>query len=273
MTGVYKITNTHNGKRYFGQSIDIYKRWKQHTHNLKTTSNETILRRAFRKYGLFSRVAEPGVYNGFVFEIIEECETTELLEREYFYIRKEKPEYNLMGLKPIELNNFKYDHIKHAGETFVQYHNFDTEKHYPGIEETFDENDSILDCTHYISTRKKIAPYLDGAVILLIVGKSYRNKKKYFIWTKTVVDEMHFLEDEELSYNIIGDQKIITPCLLNNIEGFDRFKKEMGNFAFGIVSVKNKSFSSQLYKIVDLHQLIENIPIKSYLCMVEKELA
>ena len=60
MIGIYKITNKINQKCYIGQSIHIEKRWKEHV-NLAQTG-ETLLYKAFRKYGI----------ENFIFEIIEE---------------------------------------------------------------------------------------------------------------------------------------------------------------------------------------------------------
>ena len=33
--GIYEIVNKVNGEKYVGQSVDIYKRWKQHRNELK----------------------------------------------------------------------------------------------------------------------------------------------------------------------------------------------------------------------------------------------
>ena len=54
------------------------------------------------------------------------------------------------------------------------------------------------------------------------------------VWTGTIVEEIHFLEDEELIYNAIGKQHFIsTPKSLNNLKGFIEFKKKTGNFGLG----------------------------------------
>ena len=48
--GIYCIENKVNGKKYIGQSIDIYNRWKKHLQNANRGIN-TILYNAIRKYG------------------------------------------------------------------------------------------------------------------------------------------------------------------------------------------------------------------------------
>lgn len=73
--GIYMITNTINGHKYVGQSVDIYRRWRDHR-NFKEKSN--ILSKAIRKHGL----------ENFKFEILKECEINELDKYEIFFINK-----------------------------------------------------------------------------------------------------------------------------------------------------------------------------------------
>ena len=216
MTGIYRIKNINNGKSYIGQSKNIYRRWKQHTSGLNSKSDETIIRKAFVKYGLFQQVSREGEYGSFRFEIIEECNNNVLLEREYLFINQEKPEYNLMLLPPNQLLCFNSKRKQHCGKYFIQYHNYDKEKHFPGITEE-NLNSHISDSVHYISTRKNIAAYLDGANVVLIIGITVNKKKKYYIWTRTSVDELDYIEEEDLPYNIIGFQDYIKPVCLNDM--------------------------------------------------------
>lgn len=85
MIGIYKITNTKNGKCYVGQSIDIKRRFWDH----RCISHETNrhLRHAMQKYGK----------DAFSYEVLEECDPAKLDEREQFWIEKIKPEYNVMS--------------------------------------------------------------------------------------------------------------------------------------------------------------------------------
>ena len=77
MIGVYKITNKLNNKCYIGISTNIENRWEQHKnpYNWSRESNK-LLYKAFQKYGL----------NNFNFDIIEECEVSQLSQKEQFYI-------------------------------------------------------------------------------------------------------------------------------------------------------------------------------------------
>lgn len=73
--GVYCIENLMNGKRYVGQSIDIYRRWSSHK-NESAISRNYFLYQAFRKYGT----------ENFRFYILEECDEDSLNEREIYWI-------------------------------------------------------------------------------------------------------------------------------------------------------------------------------------------
>lgn len=77
--GIYKITNQLNGHSYIGQSIYIEGRWnqeKRRAFNENSSEYEKTLSQAFRKYGI----------ENFTFEILEECEPSELDNKEIYYI-------------------------------------------------------------------------------------------------------------------------------------------------------------------------------------------
>lgn len=79
--GIYKITNTVNGKVYIGQSIHIKQRWKGHKKDAfweKGANYDYPLYKAMRKYG----------YENFEFEVLEECPKEDLNNREQFYIQQ-----------------------------------------------------------------------------------------------------------------------------------------------------------------------------------------
>lgn len=81
MTGIYMITNKINNQAYIGLAKDIEDRWQVHKYRAfaNTKGNHEYhkaLYQAFRKYGL----------DNFEFKILEECEESELKEREIFYI-------------------------------------------------------------------------------------------------------------------------------------------------------------------------------------------
>lgn len=76
MIGIYKITNLKNNKIYVGQSNDIYRRFQEH--QTKGESSRIPVDIAIQKYGKES----------FTYEVLEECDITELNEKETFWIKK-----------------------------------------------------------------------------------------------------------------------------------------------------------------------------------------
>lgn len=71
MIGIYKITKKENGKSYIGQSNDIERRFSEHK-----TKTDIPIDIAIQKYGV----------NAFEFSIIEECDLSQLDEKEKYWI-------------------------------------------------------------------------------------------------------------------------------------------------------------------------------------------
>lgn len=76
-TGIYKITNLMNGMTYIGQAVDLASRWKQHIK--RGVGAETPTRNK-----LYPAMLAIGVEN-FSFEVIEECPSEKLNEREQYW--------------------------------------------------------------------------------------------------------------------------------------------------------------------------------------------
>ena len=77
LNGIYKIVNTKNQKIYIGSSKNLDKRWDEHRKNLLNNKHINIkLQRAWNKYGSDS----------FQFQIIEQCDVSNLYDREQYYL-------------------------------------------------------------------------------------------------------------------------------------------------------------------------------------------
>ena len=77
-TGIYKITNIITDECYIGQAVDIYKRWNEHCKcglGIDTPPGNKLYK-AIQQYGL----------ENFTFELLIECNQTELNEKEKYFI-------------------------------------------------------------------------------------------------------------------------------------------------------------------------------------------
>ena len=75
--GIYCIENSANGKKYIGQSTNIYGRWKSHKSELKHNRHYNIhLQNAWNKYSESS----------FIFSILKKCNVEELDYWEVYFI-------------------------------------------------------------------------------------------------------------------------------------------------------------------------------------------
>lgn len=239
ITGIYKITNLSNQKFYIGQSRDIFTRWKAHTISLHDSCNESVIRMAFAKYSLREQVSKAGIYGNFNFEIIEICQEEDLLAREYFHIQDLKPQYNvqLMGVNSIFPTR---DTLK--AQYFIQYHSIEKMGYLPG--ESDDDSITTENINYEIFTRKRVAINMLGASVVLIVGGKPTNCKynRYYLWSELRVEDIRFDEVNQ-TYNVQGIENLVNePIDITDLIGFENFRMQCGNFAYGLQSMKNKPF-------------------------------
>jgi group I intron endonuclease len=261
------ITNLHNGKRYVGQSRNIFARWKQHTQSLPTESPCSLIQKAFNKYGLTKQVSKPGTYNQFKFEVLKECPEEDLLDVEIKYIKKLKPEYNIALMPPNE--DLTALRPKDEIRLIVQYHSMAKEGHFPGLPEDpiFFNEIPFEEMKHWISTRKRMACNSKGDYVSLILGYPGQGGTDYYLWSTTIIEEITWLPtEEELPINLSGEQWFYYPFLkLNNLVGFQDFKKRMGNFAYGFQTVKKEDgfFETLINLIADSPQPLFEVKTQS----------
>ena len=119
--GIYCIKNKTTGKRYIGQSVNIYSRWRGHKAELKNNSHDNdYLQKAWNKYG----------EKDFEFFILEECEQSLLDEKERFYIEK----YNTLN------RSFGYN-LKSGGQDTNYFTKEASEKLSNSIKESYYDSD------------------------------------------------------------------------------------------------------------------------------------
>ena len=106
-SGIYKITNTTNNKVYIGSSVNISNREYKHFWMLdKGIHDNEYLQKSYNKYGK----------DVFIFEIVEYCDPSELIETENKFItlyesNNLKNGYNLASVNEFRRNTFN-DEVK-----------------------------------------------------------------------------------------------------------------------------------------------------------------
>jgi group I intron endonuclease len=117
VSGIYKITCIPTGRFYIGSSHDIAVRWYNHQRDLKNNNHyNRLLSRTCRKYG----------FDSFTWEVIEECSSEMLLQREQYYLDTLQPfnkrgfnlarnvKATMKGLKHTAVNRAKMSRIQKA---------------------------------------------------------------------------------------------------------------------------------------------------------------
>jgi group I intron endonuclease len=74
--GIYKITHKPTGRAYIGLSVDIFKRFKEHTNFAQAKKKWQAIKKAIHEHGITE----------FTFEVIEVCPEEHLAEREVYWI-------------------------------------------------------------------------------------------------------------------------------------------------------------------------------------------
>jgi len=211
------------------------------------------IRLAFKKYGLSKTVYSEGIYDQFKFEILEKCSENQLLEREDYYIKFLKPEYNC----DIYTNPRSYAglHTNRSKKIWIQYHNNSVMKYWPAEDVlSYNPNPLLSDAYHYTTSRKRSVYYSKGDDLFLVVGKKVKNRTFYFLWTKTIIEDIETRSDDvddRVLWMIGSQQFCYPPILLNNVPGFYEFLKKVGNFGLGLTSIGDKEFTQNLYGFFD----------------------
>ena len=122
ISGIYCIENIVTHKKYIGQSINIYYRWRKHKEALNSnTHDNSYLQNSWNKYG----------QENFSFYIVEQCGCDQLNEREIYYIEY----YNTLDRK------FGYN-LKTGGQDCPTYYNDEIkEKMRESIRNSYNYND------------------------------------------------------------------------------------------------------------------------------------
>ena len=104
-SGIYCFTCLTNGKKYVGSSVNLGRRFSQYFNaNYLKRHTDMLISRALLKYG----------YSNFNLEILEYCDSSELLTREQYYFDLLNPEYNILK------NAYSLLGYKHSAESLAK---------------------------------------------------------------------------------------------------------------------------------------------------------
>lgn len=89
-SGIYRLTNKINGKCYIGSAVNLTRRFSDYY-------SEEKLKNYLKNYKskIYSAILKYGHLN-FKLDILEYCDEKQVIDRENFYIKFLKPEYNIL---------------------------------------------------------------------------------------------------------------------------------------------------------------------------------
>jgi group I intron endonuclease len=208
MIGIYRIKNLKNKKCYYGSSKNIEKRWRTHLNNLKNGKHHNDhLQRSWDKYG----------EDNFVFELVEECDETILLELEQKYLDL-NPEFNI-GIKSsggdnLTKNPNKEDIVRRMTQSVrKRYELMSEDERKEKHSQPMDKNPNWKGGTSfkYCECGVKISPTNNSC--LNCIDKS-GNKNPFFGKQHTEETKQKLSEKRKGNYN--GEQNI--PIIIDNVE-------------------------------------------------------
>lgn len=180
-TGVYQIRNLVNGKLYIGSAAGqsgFLGRWRVHKHKLNHNRHHSpILQNAWKKYG----------QSFFIFEILEECEPNQCIEREQYYLDIEKPRYNICKVAGSQLGQRRSIESRHKmsiAHSGTKHHNYGKR-----LSESTKKKISLANTGHIVTqeTRKRIAKSvsrLNEGQVRMIKEKLHTGIKQYQIMSE-----------------------------------------------------------------------------------------
>jgi group I intron endonuclease len=208
MIGIYRIKNLKNKKCYYGSSKNIEKRWRTHLNNLKNGKHHNDhLQRSWDKYG----------EDNFVFELVEECNETILLELEQKYLDL-NPEFNI-GIKSsggdnLTKNPNKEDIVRRITQSVrKRYELMSEDERKEKHSQPMDKNPNWKGGTSfkYCECGVKISPTNNSCINCR--DKS-GNKNPFFGKQHTEETKKRLSEKRKGTYN--GEQNI--PIIIDNVE-------------------------------------------------------
>ena len=235
-SGVYMITNIVNNKKYIGSSIDIYTRLRTHLSKFRNKKHNNIyFQRSFDKYG----------EDYFKAEVLEYCSKNVLRSKEYDWMQKLKPEYNLQE-NPKEYG-FTDEQKKMISDSLKR-------RYKAGEIKAFNHPDSMIPIRVYdeyyrlinifestSEACREMKHFNKSSFHLLLKNKIPYYKNRYIIIPDSIEDELEYIKEyfnKPLNYAPI--LKIGTGVLTKSTNGeFGMAKRRLNKDPFSIIKMDN----------------------------------
>ena len=108
----------------------------------------------------------------------------------------------------------------------------------------------------WIYTRKRNVLKAQGCRCFLIVGKTENKIKNYYLWASFIIED--FVSEYENYIDVKGTgNDFKKPILLNNLVGFQEFKKYCGNFGLGFLNISKSDFVVLISSNTELNRIID----------------
>lgn len=159
---------------------------------------------------------------------------------------------------------------------WMQYHNCDKLDWLPGGYKKPDGGLSDLNTSEMepsvVSTKKSSILGAYGDIVFFIVGKTVGKEKRYWLWSWCLIEDVFANTDDDDESWIEGQGPgfVLNPPKQLLGSDFDRFKKQVGNFAFGLTDISNDAFlpnilsyASEHAKYTEVDTLRKTSPVKA----------
>ncbi|MFA5207144.1 MAG: GIY-YIG nuclease family protein [Candidatus Paceibacterota bacterium] len=236
-SGIYKIENIINNKKYIGSAKNIEKRWYQHKYALNNNCHDnSYLQNAWNKYGA----------NNFKFDVLEKVKPEKLIEREQHYINLHDACNKIVGynLAPTAGNTlgFKFSEESKLNMCYMKKGKPSSRKNYKMSDKTKEKignanKISQLGRTHSEktiekmkkphgamkeTTKKQISDWRKGLIPSKKTGKFITNDIKNTLLTEEVINKTKIINKNNKYRSNQKSTNISKKKILNSNKGNNR---------------------------------------------------
>lgn len=158
---------------------------------------------------------------------------------------------------------------------FIQYHNYEGQGGYPA---QGSPNMKLSEFTHTISSKKKhyVLNSVNDKVFLILGKKLNKNeKKKYFLWSESLIDDFDKEPDKNGWYEMHSERQsyLCPPQYINDLNGFNELITKSSNFSLGLMDISEWKILNQFINLCNIHKCknLDEITWKQHIDLFERE--